>query len=57
MAELGPAGQNKEENAQAVEAGSGKLGGVQGCCWAVQGWSQEGQGPTGIGLGKGCKEE
>jgi len=35
MAELGPAGQNKEENAQAVEAGSGKLGGVQGCCWAV----------------------
>ena len=56
MAELRPSGhqtEEQEENTQAMEAGMGKLG-VQGCCQAVQGWSQEG--PTETGLKKGHKE-
>ena len=43
MAEQGPAGQNegKEEKLQAVEAGMGGLGRIQGCCLEMQKWDQE----------------
>lgn len=59
MSQPGPAGEigEQEENAQVVEAGTSTLGIVQGCLQAMQRWSQEGQGPTGTGLGKGYKEE
>jgi len=56
MAKLRPAGQTKrqEGTAQAVEAGTGILGRVHGCCLVVQGWGQESQGMDGAELGKGC---
>lgn len=59
MAEMRSASQTgeKEENSQAVEAGTGSLGKVQRCSQAVQGWSQKGQDPTGTGLGQICKEK
>ena len=58
MAEPRAAGQTREqeETAQAVEAGTGNLEGVQGCCQAVWGWGENGQGPTRTGLDKGHKE-
>ena len=54
MAETGPAGQTgeQEENTQAVEAGTGTLGGVQEC---FLGWGQKDQDPTGTWQGvKNC---
>jgi len=44
------------ETAQAVEAGTGILGGVKGRCPVVQEWGQEGQGTAGAELSKGRKE-
>ena len=59
MAEVGPAGQSGEQeaDAQAVSAGPGSLAGGWCGCWSVWGWGQEGQGPAGTGRGEGCKEE
>lgn len=58
MTEWRPAGQAKalEGNVQAVEAGTGILGSLQGLCPVLQGLGQEGQGPDGAELGKGCRE-
>ena len=58
MVELRPTGQTKgqEGNAQAMEAGTGILGIVQGCCLVLQGRGQGSQGTDGAGLGKRCKE-
>ena len=56
MAESRPAGQTEGEegNAQAVEAETGILGRVYGCCLMVQGWGQEDEGTVGAELDKRC---
>jgi len=54
MAESRPAGQTKEQGGT-VQAGTGNLERVQGCCPVVQGWGQVGQGANGAAFGKGCK--
>ena len=58
MGEQGPAGQNegKEEKLQAVEAGMGGLGRIQGCHLDMQKWDQESQGADGVELGKQCEK-
>lgn len=58
MADEGRAGKTEvqEGNAQAVEAGTYALGGVQRCCLDIQGWDRESQGMDGTDLGKGCRE-
>jgi len=44
----------QKETARTVEAGTGILGRVWGCCPVVWGGGQEGQGAAGAELGKGC---
>ena len=59
MSEQGPAGQTeeKEENAEAVEAETCDLRRIQGCCLDVQRWNQESQGTDGTKLSKGCEKK
>ena len=58
MAEKGPAGQTegKEGNVQAVEADTGCLRRIQGCCPDVQRWDQESQSADRTEPGEGCEQ-
>lgn len=58
MAKQGPGGttEGKEGKMQAVEAGMGGLGRIQGCPLDMQKWDYKRQGTDGFELGMGCEK-
>lgn len=46
----------KKEKIQAVEAGMGSLGRIQGCPLDMQKWDYKRQGTDGAELGMGCEK-